>query len=73
MYGMENVMHLNPFVINIDSNKRVFVIAFLQGFIHPLRRALSMGQMDNPSVSEDTGTPAQSDRCDHIHHADKRK
>lgn len=63
----------NPFVINNDSNKRVFVIAFLQGLMHPFRCALSMAQMYNPLVSVDTGNPAQSDRCYHIHHPDKRK
>ncbi|CAG01187.1 unnamed protein product [Tetraodon nigroviridis] len=29
--------------------------------------------MDDPSLSTDIGTPAQSDRWDHIHHPDKRK
>lgn len=41
--------------------------------MHPFQCALSMAQMDDPSLSEDIGTPAQSDRCDHIHHCDKGK
>lgn len=46
---------------------------FLQGFIHPFWCALSTAQMDDPSLSEDIGTPVQSDSWDRIHHPDKRK
>lgn len=60
-------------VISNDSNKGGFVIAFLQGFIHLFWCVLSMAQMDNPSLSQDIGNPAQSDRWDHIHHPDKGK
>ena len=34
-HNMENAMLKNPFVINSNGNKGVFVIVFLQGFSHP--------------------------------------
>lgn len=66
---------LNFNTVDKKCEKRSVCYCFPQGSTPPppFWCALSMAQMDNPSLSEDTGTPAQSDRCDHIHHPDKGK
>lgn len=56
-----------------NKTKGLFVISSRRALYTLFWCALSTAQMDDPSLSEDIGTPVQSDSWDRIHHPDKRK